>query len=175
MSFIGRGLFILFLFAAVLLAGCSIPEIPAIQQAMPAIQQAMPEESEFAYSISTSAPPIQISGGNLHWHKKLPNDTYTLEDVVVEIHNFGSLDIMVSQIELMIDRDSKLFNIDVMISKGTRRNVVVHPMTEGYDGGTHTIYLALLDNNGTLLYDTEQVVGPLHPVSGTGSWHPAQG
>ena len=175
MYLVGRGLFILFLFAAALLAGCSIPEIPAIQQAMPAIQQAIPEEPEFTYSISTSAPPIQISGGNLHWHRELPNDTYTLEDIAVEIHNFGSLDITVSQIELVIDRDSKLFNIDVMISKGTRRNVVVHPMTEGYDGGTHTIYLALLDNNGTLLCDTEQVVGPLHPVSGTGSWHPAQG
>lgn len=166
MRFVGRGIFILF--AAVLLVGCSTPE-------MTARQQAIPEESEFTYSIGTSAPPIEISGGNLHWHKKLPKDTYTLEDVAVEIHNFGDFDITVYQIELMVDRDSKLFNIDVMIPKGTRQNVVVQPMAEGYGGGTHTIYLALLDNNGALLYDTEQVVGPLYPVSGTGNWHPVQG
>ena len=101
MCFVGRGLFILF--AAALLLGCSAPEITSSEQVIP-------EESEFAYtySISISAPQIQISSGNLHWHKQLPNSTYTLEDVAIEIYNFGDFDILVAQLEMRVDENSRL-------------------------------------------------------------------
>jgi len=174
-SFVGRGLFILFLFAAVLLAGCSTPE-------MTATQQAIPEESEFAYSISISAPPIQISGGNLqisggnlHWHKKLPNNTYILEDAAIEIYNFGDFDILVAQLEMRVDKNSRLFNVDMVIPGKTRESLAVQPMMEGYDGGTHIVHVVLLDENGEILYESDgHEIGPLEPIPGTGSWKQAQ-
>jgi len=170
MSFIGRGLFILF--AVALLLGCSAPEITYSERVIP---QVIPEESEFAHSISISAPPIQISGGNLHWHKKLPNSTYTLEDVAIEIYNFGDFDILVAQLEMRVDEDTRLFNIDMVIPAGARNNLVVQPMMEGYNGGTHTIYVALLDENGGILYENSgEEIGPLEPIAGTGNWKPVQ-
>ena len=75
-------------------------------------EPAIPEPSELTYSVSISAPPIQISSGNLHWHKELPNDSYTLEDMAMEIYNFGDFDISVAQLEIRVDEDTRLFNID---------------------------------------------------------------
>jgi len=44
-------------------------------------------------------------------------------------------------------------------------------MMEGYDGGTHIVYVALLDENGEILYESDgHEIGPLEPVPGTGSW-----
>ena len=174
-SFLGRGLFIPFLFAAVLLAGCSTPEMTATQQAIPATQQILPEESEFTYSISISTPRIQISGGNLHWHKKLPNNTYTLEDAAIEIYNFGDFDILVAQLEMRVDKNSRLFNIDMVIPGRTRESLTVQPMMEGYDGGTHIVYVVLLDENGEIIYESDgHEIGPLEPIPGTGNWKQAQ-
>jgi len=166
MSFVVRSLFIVFV--VVLLLGCSVPETNSGEQVIP-------EEPEFTYGIVASVPPIQISGGNLLWHKKLPNTTYTLEDVAIEIHNFGDSDILVDRLEIRVDGDSKLFDIGLTISGNTKENVVVHPMMEGYDGGTHIVYVALLDENGRLLYaNNGEELGPLEPVPGTGSWEPVQ-
>ena len=168
MCFVGRGLFILF--AAALLLGCSAPEITSSEQVIP-------EESEFAYtySISISAPPIQISGGNLHWHKKLPNNTYTLEDVAIEIYNFGDFGILVAQLEMRVDENSRLFNVDMVIPGRVRESLVVQPMMEGYDGGTHIVYAALLDENGEILYESDgHEIGPLEPMPETGSWKQVQ-
>lgn len=162
MSFVGRGLFTLF--ALTLLLGCSAPEITSSERVIP-------EEPEFAYSISISASPIQISGGNFQWHKKLPNNTYTLEDVAIEIYNFGDIDILLAQLGVRVDENSKLFNIGMVIPGGARTSLVVQPMMEGYDGGTHIVYIALLDENGEILYGSDGYeLGPLEPVPGTGSW-----
>ena len=144
MCFTGRGLFTLF--ALALLLGCSAPEITSSERVMP-------EKLEFAYSISISASPIQISSGNLHWHKKLPNNTYILEDVAIEIYNFGDFDILVAQLEMRVDENSRLFNIDMVIPGGARTSLVVQPMMEGYNGGTHIVYMALLNENGGILYE----------------------
>jgi hypothetical protein len=167
MSFVDRGLFILFavvLFAVVLLSGCSAPGITSSERVIP-------EKSEFTYSTGISVPPIQISGGNLHWHKKLPNNTYTLEDLAIEIYNFGDFDILVTQLEMRVDENSRLFNVDMVIPGRARKSLVVQPMMEGYDGGTHIVYVALLDENGEILYENNgEEIGPLEPVSGTGSW-----
>ncbi len=171
MSFVGRGLFILF--AVALLLGCSTPEITYSERVIPRV---VPEESEFAYSnsISISAPPIQISGGNLHWHKKLPNNTYTLEDLAIEIYNFGDFDILVAQLEMRVDENSRLFNVDMVIPGRERKSLVVQPMMEGYDGGTHIVYVALIDENSEILYESDgHEIGPLEPVPGTGSWKQA--
>jgi len=166
MSFVVRGLFILF--AAVLLSGCSAHEITYSERVIP-------EESEIAYSISISAPPIQISGGNLHWHKKLPNTIYTLEDLAIEIYNFGDFDILVAKLEMRVDENSQLFNVDMVIPARARKSLVVQPMMEGYDGGTHIVYVALLDENGEILYESDgHEIGPLEPVPGTGSWKQVQ-
>ncbi len=162
MCFVGRGLFILF--AVALLLGCATPEITYSERVIP-------KESEFTYSISTSAPPIQVSGGNLHWHKKLPNNTYTLEDITIEIYNFGDFDILVAQLEMRVDENSRLFNIDMVIPERARKSLVVQPMMEGYGGGTHIVYVALLDENGETLYESDGYeIGPLEPIPGTGSW-----
>ena len=162
MSFVDRGLFTLF--ALALLSGCSAPEITSSEQVIP-------EEPEFAYSISISALPIQISGGNFHWHKKLPNNPYTLEDVAMEIYNFGDFDILLAQLGMRVDENSRLFNIDMVIPGGARTSLVVQPMMEGYDGGTHIAYMALLDENSEILYESDGYeIGPLEPVPGTGSW-----
>jgi len=170
MSFLVKGLFILF--SAALLLGCSAPEITS---EITSGEQVIPEESEFTYSISTSAPPIQISGGNLHWHKRLPNNTYTLEDVAIEIYNFGDFDILVAQLEMRVDENSRLFNVDMVIPARVRESLVVQPMMEGYDGGTHIVYAALLDENGEILYESDgHEIGPLEPVPGTGSWKQVQ-
>jgi hypothetical protein len=183
MRFVGRGLFILF--TVVLLSGCSTPEItpnegvipnsegviPNSERVIPNSERVIPEESEFTYSISISVPLIQISGGNLHWHKKLPNNTYTLEDVAIEIYNFGDSDISVAQLEIRVDGNSKLFDIGAAIFGKTKENVIVQPMMEGYDGGIHIIYVALLDENGGILYENNgEEIGPLEPIQGTGSW-----
>ena len=162
-SFLGIGLFII-LFAIVLLLGCSAPEITSSEQVIP-------EESELAYSVSISAPSIQISGGNLHWHKQLPNNTYTLENAAIEIYNFGDLDILVTQLEMRVDENSRLFNVDMVIPARARESLIVQPMMEGYDGGTHTTYVTLLDENGELLYESDgHEIGPLEPIPGTGGW-----
>jgi len=166
MSFVNRGLFILF--AVGLLSGCSAPEITSSEQVIP-------EKSESTYSTGISAPPIQISGGNLHWRKKLPNNTYTLEDMAIEIYNFGDFDILVAQLEMRVDENSRLFNVDMVIPGRARKSLVVQPMMEGYDGGTHIVYAALLGENGEILYENNgEEVGPLEPVPGTGSWKQVQ-
>jgi len=160
------GLFLLL--AVALLLGCSPPETTSSEPVKP-------EPAKFTYSVSISAPPIQISGGNLHWHKKLPDDSYTLEDMTIEIYNFGDSDILVARLEVRVDEDTRSFNIDRVIPAGERENLVVQPMMEGYDGGAHRIYIALLDQNGRLIYqDKGQDVGPLEPIPGTGSWKPVQ-
>ena len=119
MYFVGRGLCILF--AVGLLSGCSAPEITPSEQVIP-------EESEFTYSISISVPPIRISGGNLHWHKKLPNNTYTLEDVAIEIYNFGDFDILLAHLGVRVDENSRLFNIDMVLPSGEKTILVVEPV-----------------------------------------------
>jgi len=169
MSFsLNKSLFILLLFVLVSLPGCAALEIITGEPATP-------QEPEFTYSIGVSAPSIRISGGNLHWHKKLPNTTYTLEDTAIEIHNFGDSDITVAQLEITVDENSKLFDIDVTVPPKTKENVVVHPSMEGYGGGIHTVYVSLLDKNGRILYQNKgEEMGPLEPVSGTGSWQPVQ-
>lgn len=166
MCFVGRGLSILFTVA--LLLGCSAPEATYSERVIPG-------ESDFAYSISISAPPIQISGGNLHWHKKLPNNTYTLEELAIEIYNFGDFDILVAQLEMKVDKNSQLFNVDMVIPRRARKSLVVQPMMEGYGGSTHIVYVALLDENGETLYESDRYeIGPLEPIPGTGSWKKVQ-
>ena len=165
---LNKGLLILLLFVLVSLPACAAFNITTGEPVTP-------EEPEFTYSTGVSTPPIRISGGNLHWHKKLPDTTYTLEDAAIEIHNFGDSDITVAQLEITVDEDSKLFEIGTTVSGKTRENVVIHPLMEGYDGGIHTIYVSLLDENGRTLYENNgQEVGPLQPVPGTGSWQPIQ-
>jgi hypothetical protein len=159
---------LLLLLAIALLPGCSRPEITSSEPVIP-------EPAEFTYSVSISAPAIQISGGNLHWHKKLPDESYTLEDMTIEIYNFGNSDILVAQLEVRVDEDTRLFNIDRVIPAGEKESLVVQPMMEGYNGGAHCIYVALLDQNGSLIYQNKgQDIGPLEPVPGTGSWKPVQ-
>jgi uncharacterized protein YcfL len=156
---------LLLLLAAVLLSSCSTPEKTSISEPV------IPEPSEFTYSVSISAAPIQISSGNLHWHKELPNKSYTLEDIALEIYNLGDLDILVAQLEIRVDEDTRLFNIDRVIPGGERENIVLQPIMEGYDGGAHRVYVALLDHNGTVLYQNNgEDIGPLEPIPGTGSW-----
>jgi hypothetical protein len=157
---------LIILLAIALLSGCSVPEkTPS--------EPVIPEPSGFTYSVSTSAVPIQISSGNLHWHKELPNDSYTLEDVTLEIYNFGDFDISVAKLKIKVDEDTRLFDIARVIPSGERENIILQPMMEGYDGGTHRVYVALLDQNGGILYqDRGEDIGPLEPIAGTGSWKP---
>ena len=157
---------LLIILAIALLSSCSMPEKTSSEPVMP-------EPPEFTYSVSISAAPIQISSGNLHWHKELPNDSYTLEDMALEIYNLGDFDILVAQLEIRVDEDTKLFNIARVIPGGERENMVLQPMMEGYDGGTHRVYVALLDDNGGVLYQNKgEDIGPLEPIPGTGSWKP---
>jgi len=157
---------LLILLATALLSGCCPPEKTLSE---PVIT----EPPEFTYSVSISAAPIQISSGNLHWHKELPNDSYTLEDVALEIYNLGDFDILVTQLEIRVDEDTRLFNIDRVIPGGERESLALQPMMEGYDGGVHRFYIALLDDNGGVLYQNKgEEIGPLEPVPGTGSWKP---
>jgi len=165
-SFLGIALFII-IFAIVLLLGCSVPEITPGEQVIP-------EESELAYSVSISAPSIQMSGGILHWHKQLPNNTYTLENAAIEIYNFGDFDILVTQIEMWVDGKSKLFTVEAVIPAMTRETINVQPMIEGYNGSTHTIYITLLGENDKPIYQSDKYeIGPLEPTPGTGSWQQA--
>ena len=167
MRFVGRSIFMLVI-AATLLSGCSTPEMAYNSEPV------TPDESEIAYSVSVSAPPVQINGGNLHWHKKLPNNTYILEDLALEIHNFGDFDIRVTQLEVSVDGNSQLLNIDMTIPGKTSKSLVVQPMSEGHNGGTHIVSLTLLDEDGNVLCESGGYeVGPLEPVPGTGSWQQA--
>jgi len=156
---------ILILLAVALFSGCSLSEKTSNE---PVIL----EPPEFTYSVSTSAVPIQISSGNLHWHRELPNESYTLEDMAVEIHNLGNFDISVAQLEIMVDEDARSFNINLVIAGGARENIALQPMMAGYDGGVHRVFVSLLDDNGGVLYQNEgEDIGPLEPEPGTGSWH----
>ena len=162
-SFLGTSLLII-VSAMVLLSGCSTPDTAPSGQVIP-------EEAEFTYSVSTTAAPIQISGGNLHWHKQLPDNTYTLENAALEIYNFGDFDILVTQLEMRVDETSKLFNVDVVIPAMTRESINIQPMIEDYDGNTHTSSVALLGENGEIIYQSsEYEIGPLEPIPGTGGW-----
>jgi len=180
---VGKGILflsggLLMLLTVVPLIGCSTPQIIASEitsSETTASEQAIPKPSELTYNTSISAPPIQISSGNLHWHKKLPNDSYTLEDMAIEIYNFGDYDISVAQLEITVDDDTRLFTVDRVIHGGERSNLVFQPMMEGYDGGAHRVHVALLDENGGVLYQNNgENMGPLEPIPGTGSWKPAQ-
>ena len=156
---------ILIILTVALFPGCSLSEKTYNE---PVIL----EPPEFTYSVSTSAVPIQISSGNLHWHRELPNESYTLEDMAVEIHNFGDFEISVAQLEIMVDEDARLFNINRVITGGSRENIALQPMMAGYNGGVHRVFVSLLDDNGGVLYQNEgEDIGPLEPVPGTGSWH----
>jgi hypothetical protein len=120
-----------------------------------------------------SAVPIQISSGNLHWYRELPDDSYTLEDLALEIQNFGDSDIPVARLEIRIDDDTGLFSIDRVVAGGTKESIALQPMMAGFDGGVHRVYLSLLDDKGGVLYQNEgQDIGPLEPTPGTGSWQP---
>jgi hypothetical protein len=169
-SMIGKGVSflcgsLLILFAALLL-GCSTPQATSIERVTPA-------PSGLTYSTSVSAPPIQISSGNLHWHKKLPGDSYTLEDLTIEIYNFGDFDISVAQLGVTVDEETRLLDINNVIHGGERKSLVFQPMMADYDGGTHQVYMVLLDENGDILYQNGgETVGPLEPTPGTGSWKP---
>jgi hypothetical protein len=155
--------------ALALLPSCSSSE------AAPA-QPVVPEPPELSYSVTVSAVPIQISSGNLHWQRELPDDSYTLEDVTLEIHNFGDSDIPVAQLEIMVDDDIGLFNVDRVVAGGARESLALQPMMAGFDGGVHRVYLSLLDDKGGVLYQNEgQDIGPLEPTPGTGSWQPVPG
>lgn len=128
-------------------------------------QQLLVKESKFTYSKCISLPQILIRGGNLHWHKRLPNTTYTLETATIEIYNFGNIDIVVDQMELKVDTDRKLFNINRMVPARTVESVVVYPEMEGYNGGTHIVSVALLDEKNRILYESSrQEMGPLEPA-----------
>jgi len=151
--------------AAVLSSGCSLAEKPSNEPITP-------EPPELTYSISVSAAPIQISSGNLHWHRELPNESYTLENVALEIHNLGDFDIAVAQLEITVDEDTKLVDIDQVIAGGARESLALQPMMEGFDSGVHRVYMSLLDDNGRVLYQNQgEDIGPLEPEPGTGSWH----
>jgi hypothetical protein len=157
---------ILILLALALFSGCSPSEKTSCEPATP-------EPPEFTYSVSISAVPIQISSGNLHWHRELPNDSYTLENIALEINNLGDFDILVAQLEIRVDEDTDSFDIDRVIAGGAMESIALQPMMEGYDGGVHRVYLTLLDDNGKVLYQDEgEDIGPLEPEPGTGSWHP---
>ena len=165
MSLGSRGLFIALLIALVLALGCCTSEIPSNKQ----VTQG---EFEFTYSKITSVPSIQISSGNLVWHKKLPSTTYTLEGSEIEIYNFGDVDTFVARLEMKVGENSKVFDINMVVPAGVKRSVVVEPMIEGYDGGTHIVDIALLDENGRILYEADsQEVGPLEPVMGSVCWN----
>ncbi len=162
-AFLFGGLVIIL--AVVMFSGCSLVEKTSNEPFIP-------EPPEFTYSISVSAAPIQISSGNLHWHRELPNESYTLEDMALEIYNLGDFDIAVAQLEIMVDDDTRLFNIDRIIAGGARESIALQPMMEGYDGGIHRVYMSLLDDNGGVLYRNQgEDIGPLEPEPGTGSWH----
>lgn len=162
---------ILIVLASVLLTGCSLQQQTAgevVANEIPA-----PEPPELTYSVSVSAAPIQISSGNLHWHRELPSDSYTLEDMALEINNLGSFDIAVAQLTITVDEDSRSFDIGLVIAGGATESLALQPMMEGYDGGVHRIYMALLDDNSVVLYQSPgEDIGPLEPEPGTGSWHP---
>jgi hypothetical protein len=152
--------------AMAILSGCSPSE------ATPS-QPVAPEPPELSYSVTVSAVPIQISSGNLHWYRELPDDSYTLEDVTLEIQNFGDFDIPVAQLEIRVDDDASLFNIDRVVASGTKESIALQPMMAGFDGGIHRVYLSLLDDKGRVLYQNEgEDIGPLEPVAGSGSWQP---
>jgi hypothetical protein len=152
------------LLAMALLSGCS-PTNATPSQPVTA------EPPELSYSVTVSAVPIQISSGNLHWHRELPGDSYTLEDLALEIHNLGDSDIPVAQLEIRVDDDTSLFSVDLVVAGGAKESIALQPMMVGFDGGVHRVYLSLLDNNGGVLYQGEgQDIGPLEPVAGTGSW-----
>jgi hypothetical protein len=149
-----------------LLPGCSPSNATAGQPVTP-------EPPELSYSVTVSAVPIQISSGNLHWHRELPDDSYTLEDMALEIHNLGDSDIAVARLEIRVDDDTGLFSIDRVLAGGSKESIALQPMMAGFDGGVHRIYLSLLDDKGGVLYQNEgQDIGPLEPVPGTGSWQP---
>jgi hypothetical protein len=95
--------------------------------------------------------------------------------MAIEIHNFGDFDILVAQLEMRVDENSRLFNVDMVIPGRARESLVVQPMMEGYDGDTHIVYVALLGENGEILYENNgEEIGPLEPVPGTGSWKQVQ-
>jgi electron transfer flavoprotein beta subunit len=57
----------------------------------------------------------------------------------------------------------------IELVNGTLR--VERVLMEGYDGGAHRVYVALLDHNGMVLYQNKgEDIGPLEPIPGTGSW-----
>ncbi len=157
------------LLALALLSGCTSSE------AAPA-QPVVPEPPELSYSVTVSAVPIQISSGNLHWQRELPDDSYTLEDVTLEINNFGDSDIPIAQLEIRVDDDTALFNIDRVVAGGAKESLALQPMMAGFDGGVHRVSLSLLDDKGGILYQTEgEDIGPLEPIPGTGSWQSVPG
>ena len=85
----------------------------------------------------------------------MPDNTYTLEDLAIEITNFGDFDILVAQLEVKVDENSRLFDINTVVSGGARESMVVQPMMKGYDGGTHIVSLASLDENGEILCESD--------------------
>jgi len=147
--------------------GCTIgmataePEIIEVEKI---VYECPPAVSELDYAIKVSALPMQISGGNLQWHRKSPDTTYTLEVAAIEIYNFGETDIMVSQLWIWVDMDSKLFMVHAEMLAGEKRTIIVEPMMTGYDGGEHYVSVRLLDTNKNVLDESNRVIKSLQPT-----------
>ena len=162
---------VLVLAIAVLFSGCSAPKKLSPETSFLKAQLTTPP-SNFTYSLTLSAPLLQISGGNLHWHKSLPADDFTLEDLAIEVLNYGDIDIFVARLGITVDNDTRTLAVDRLIPPGERINLVFRPMMAGYDGGMHYINVVLLDEGGgTLCQNAVESIGPLEPPAQVG-WTP---
>lgn len=114
--------------------------------------------------ISTiiSQPLVLITGGNLDWHKRLPETTFALEIIALEVKNFTDSDVFLNRLKIRVDEgQTEIIPIDFLISAQSSREITVRPSLKGFEGGCHRIYLAFLNPNGQVICFRNEKVGPL--------------
>ena len=143
----------------VMLVGCNTVEV-ATEPVKDTPLVVTPPVDELLFTVTESEPQIQITGGLLIWHRTLPQETFTLEDITVEIYNYGDFAIEVLSLELLVDGESQIYRLDsmrgtsgvVLIRAEEKIEVAIQPMLEGYSDSPHVIVIKLLSPSGAALY-----------------------
>ncbi len=165
-----------------LLAGCNtvevatepVKDIPPINDTLPT--KDIPPAGNLLSSITESEPQIQITGGLLLWHRTLPQETFTLEDIAIEIYNYGDFAIEVLALEIIIDGEGHTYRLDsmrvdpgpILVQPEEKIEVAIQPMLGGYHNGNHIIVIKLLSPSGAVLYTHPETHLKSLTVKGTG-------
>jgi len=133
-------------------------ELDVIQNELAILKEA----ASFRVNTAISQPAVVIIGGNLHWHKKILEDTFCLEEVVLEVRNFEDTDFYFSELRIRVDGcKAEIFPVDFLVPAQSSKEISVLSSLGGFDGEIHQIYFTLLTPGEEFRCFRGEEVGPI--------------